>query len=76
MSKILVHAEIDSQNFLASFSKMQVQELEYFAQAINELIAQKRAKQQQKEITSLLQAINETALSNEKWLLIWSCEQS
>jgi hypothetical protein len=68
MSKIVIQSEIDSQSFLASFSKMQLQELELFANALQELIAKKKGKQQKRQISQLMQSINETVLSPDKMM--------
>ena len=46
MSKIFIQVEIDSQTLLTSFSKMQLQDLEFFAKALEELIAKKKGMQQ------------------------------
>lgn len=68
MSRIVIQSEIDSKNFFASFSKMQLQELEFFANALEELIAKKKARQQKRQISQLMQSINETVLSPDKMM--------
>ena len=66
MSKISTQSEIDINNVVQRFSKLNVSELELLVSHFNTLIATKKAKSKNQHIKEVTKLIHQSVISNDK----------